>query len=172
MENTLIFKCSKCKCEFISNQRKGYCNPCMSEYAKQRYETKKEQLLNWQRNYIENNKDVVKARNNQYKAKNLDKCHNLTKKWKQENKAKVISLNGKRRANLRNAVPKWLTEDDFWMIEQAYELAQLRSKVFGFKWHVDHVIPLKGKNVCGLHTPYNLQVIPAKENLKKRNNFL
>jgi len=57
------------------------------------------------------------------------------------------------------------------MIEQAYDLAQLRTKVFGFKWHVDHVIPLKGKNVCGLHTPYNLQVIPAKENLRKRNFF-
>jgi len=128
-------------------------------------------MLKKQNEYIEKNREVINSKNKEYKAKNLDKCHNLTKEWKQKNKSKVTSSNGKRRANLRNAVPKWLNEDDFWMIEQAYELAQLRSKVFGFKWHVDHVIPLKGKNVCGLHTPYNLQVIPAKENLKKRNFF-
>jgi hypothetical protein len=67
--------------------------------------------------------------------------------------------------------PKWLTQDDHWMIEQAYELAALRTKLFGFSWQVDHIVPLQGKLVSGLHTPYNLQVIPAKHNQSKSNQF-
>ena len=67
--------------------------------------------------------------------------------------------------------PAWLTEDDFWMIEEIYELASLRSKSLGFLWHVDHIIPIRGKNVSGLHVPQNLQVIPWIDNVKKSNRF-
>ncbi len=169
MDNILKL-CSKCGL----NEKKPmqtYCVGCISAYQKERYIKKRESILKRQNEYHEANRKQVNHRNKEYKLKNLEKCINLTKNWKINNKSKVNASNGKRRANLRNALPKWLTNDELWMIEQAYDLAQLRTKVFGFKWHVDHVIPLKGKNVCGLHTPYNLQVIPAKENLRKRNFF-
>ena len=67
--------------------------------------------------------------------------------------------------------PAWLTEDDHWLMEQAYELAALRTKLFGISFQVDHVLPLQGKLVSGLHVPLNLQVIPAKMNRAKSNNF-
>ena len=57
-------------------------------------------------------------------------------------------------------------------IEEAYSLAQMRTKLFGFKWHVDHVLPLHGKKVSGLHVPINLQVIPAKINQQKSASFI
>jgi hypothetical protein len=83
----------------------------------------------------------------------------------------VLAKRNKQHADKLKRTPAWLTSDDFWMIEQAYELAALRTKLFGFAWHVDHVIPLRGKLASGLHTPYNLQVIPAVENLRKSNQM-
>ena len=68
--------------------------------------------------------------------------------------------------------PCWLQEDDFWLMEQAYELANLRTRLFGFRWDVDHIVPLHGKLVSGLHVPHNLQVLPAKSNRDKSNKFV
>lgn len=53
--------------------------------------------------------------------------------------------------------------------QEAHELRKLRNSLFGFEWHVDHVVPLKGKQVCGLHIWSNLQVIPKIVNLQKGN---
>lgn len=87
-------------------------------------------------------------------------------------KAKLRAHDAKRRTEKMKRTPAWLTKDDFWMIEQAYELAVLRTKLFGFAWHVDHVIPLQGKLVSGLHVPTNIQVIPWRDNVAKANKYL
>lgn len=50
---------------------------------------------------------------------------------------------------------------------EAHHLRKLRNKLTKFEWHVDHIAPLKGKNVCGLHIWSNLQVIPKVVNLRK-----
>ena len=77
----------------------------------------------------------------------------------------------RRRTAERERTPVWLTENDKWMMREAYALAALRTEIFGFPWEVDHVIPLRGQTVSGLHVPNNLQVIPKKENRKKGSNF-
>lgn len=73
----------------------------------------------------------------------------------------------KRRANKRNAIPAWA---DLQAIKAIYVEAKRRSMA-GESVHVDHVIPLAGKNVCGLHVHINLQIIPSVDNLKKGNKF-
>jgi hypothetical protein len=77
----------------------------------------------------------------------------------------------KHRAAKLQRTPAWLDEDDYWVIAQAYELAALRTKLLGFSWHVDHIMPLKGKLISGLHVPSNLQVIPGLQNIAKNNRF-
>lgn len=88
--------------------------------------------------------------------------------WNKENSGKKNALTKKRRHTLSKAMPSWANS---FIIEEAYELAALRTKVFGFPWHVDHIIPLQGKLVCGLHVESNLQVIPGKLNLSKGNRY-
>ena len=73
-----------------------------------------------------------------------------------------------RRKRVQRATPKWA---NLFIIKEMYLLARERSKATGFEWHVDHIIPLRGKKVCGLHVESNLQIIPAEHNLKKRNHY-
>jgi hypothetical protein len=93
------------------------------------------------------------------------------KAWKIANPARMQAADARRRAARLRRTPSWLTEDDLWMMEQAYDIAKERTRVFGFPWHVDHVIPLQGKLVSGLHVPHNMQVIPATDNCSKSNKF-
>lgn len=53
--------------------------------------------------------------------------------------------------------------------KEAHSLRILRNKHTGFEWHVDHLVPLKGVDVCGLHIWSNLAVIPKIDNLRKGN---
>jgi len=93
------------------------------------------------------------------------------KDYRTRNAAKGTARTMRYQAAKINRTPGWLDADDYWMIEQAYELAAMRTQLFGFAWHVDHIVPLQGALVSGLHTPYNLQVIPAKDNQSKSNQF-
>jgi hypothetical protein len=76
------------------------------------------------------------------------------------------------RAAKRNQVPKWLTEQDKQDIKAVYAMALERTKETGVVWEVDHIVPLNGSNVCGLHVPHNLQIITREENRTKTNAWV
>jgi hypothetical protein len=86
--------------------------------------------------------------------------------WKKKNRSKLNASLWKYRAAKLRANVNWANE---FFIREIYDLAQLRSKATGIKWHVDHIVPLKSKIVCGLHVENNLQVIPAIANVLKSN---
>lgn len=99
---------------------------------------------------------------------NPEKSKASASKWEKANPEKKRALTAKRRATKLNATPKWANK---LFIEEAYDLAVRRAKATGIAWHVDHIVPLRSKVVCGLHVEFNLRVIPAIENLRKGNRF-
>lgn len=86
--------------------------------------------------------------------------------WKVRNRGAVNASTAGRFAAKMHATPPWANK---FFIEEAYILAALRSDMLGFKWEVDHILPLRHKLFCGLHVEYNLQVIPRIDNMRKGN---
>ena len=117
------------------------------------------------------NKDKIAATIRDWRRSNAEKVKAYTKICKAKRPYIVAAGTAKRRNGKDNRTPTWLDSDDKWMMKQAYELAAMRSKMFGFVWHVDHVIPLHGKQVSGLHVPLNLQVIPGADNVRKGASY-
>lgn len=92
--------------------------------------------------------------------------------WRLKNPTANRTKTRRYKQSIRLRTPGWLGPEDSWLIEEIYELAALRSKLTGVAHHVDHIIPLKGRLVSGLHVPTNLQVIPASDNVKKGTKYL
>lgn len=86
--------------------------------------------------------------------------------WVAKNRPRYNSLKRQQKVGRAKATPVWA---DAFLIEEHYHLAQLRTEATGIAWHVDHIVPLRGANVSGLHVEHNLQVIPAQMNLAKGN---
>ena len=101
------------------------------------------------------------------------------KQWNAERKKTYRATNkhltnadaSKRRAALLQRIPIWQTEFDVLKIKCIYSIAAMLSRVNNEPWTVDHIIPLQGKIVSGLHTPSNLQIMRARENEAKRNKY-
>jgi len=102
--------------------------------------------------------------NRQYYCSNKLNINEHHKQFYKQNKGKRNAIWAKRKAAKLQRTPKWLTEQQLSEIRKLYETCPKG-------YHVDHIVPLQGKNVSGLHVPWNLQVIPAKDNIKKSNKF-
>lgn len=156
-------KCSKCDNAYYC---KGVCRPCyMKEYRqipdqvekrkkhhKEHYQQCKDVYLRARKKYSEKHKD--KRRKN---LQEFVKKFRSTERYKEYKKNQDLA----RLKILRKSTPKWADKQE---IVQFYKDRPAGS-------HVDHIIPLKGKGVCGLHVRWNLQYLPATENLKKGNRY-
>lgn len=127
------------------------------------------------RDYAARNRETARKRANDWYYANYDYALERNKRnckvWRQNNPDKHCSKQANRRAKKIQATPKWLSESHLLQIECKYSLSKMLSRETGQLYHVDHIIPLKSKVVCGLHVPWNLRVIPASENLRKSNKI-
>lgn len=158
--------CSKCKIgkELQSfNKRasssdgyRGQCKECESITYKKYYNKNREKCLNKTKVYREANREI---------------CYERTRKWAENNVDKKNSIRAKRRASKLQATPKWLSSEHMSQIKDIYTEAQDLRWLNEEPLHVDHIVPLQGKNVCGMHVPWNLQILTASKNISKGNRF-
>lgn len=121
----------------------------------------KNKHLKWITNWNKKNKERRKLHRLNNKLNNYDNY--ITN---------VRIYTAKRRCSKLQRTPKWLTLFDRQYIKHIYIQARELEKLDGSKRHVDHIIPLQGKLVSGLHVPQNLQILTADENLNKSNNYV
>ena len=109
-----------------------------------------------------------KAYYKEYARVNYEIARIRTSDWRKANPAKITAKKAKRRAAKLLRTVSWADTE---AIRDIYAEAKRLGKETGIEMHVDHVIPLRGKLVSGLHVETNLQVLPWNENLSKSNNF-
>jgi len=168
-----------CKHGHIAPRKtKGSCLDCLKAEWTKGNETRADYFRQYnqsdagqkaKKEYYARNKEAVIARaqarpdaaktayKQEYKTRNPDLYKEL------------VSL---RRRRFRQATPKWLTAEQKLEIRLQYRLAIELSRTTKQRYAVDHIIPIQGEEVCGLHVPWNLRVITQEENLKKSNKLL
>jgi len=102
------------------------------------------------------------------RAKYPEKVREQVREWKKTHRAIANSLEAERRAAKFQRTPAWA---DRAAIREYYQIAALLTRETGKQYHVDHIIPLRGKNVSGLHIASNMRVILAIDNIRKGNRY-
>jgi hypothetical protein len=118
-----------------------------------------------------NNKEKVNASRRLWASKNREKDNLYYAKWRLNNKGHKNALTRQRQAAKLQRTPAWLSDFDKLKIQCIYSIAAMLTRTNKEPWHVDHVIPLQGVFVSGLHVPTNLQVMRGVENISKKNKF-
>ena len=188
--------CSRCKEEKQTSQfyakpdgsLKTQCKDCQLAYNRAYKAKHKEKTAAYSKKYYKENKEECKANNAKYYAENKEYFQKWAKAYRSEHGARLNAYDlewaknnpensnarsAKRRAAKLQRTPAYTETcpwQKFWLKEH-YRTAKVLEKMTGVKYHVDHIIPLQGELVSGLHIAENLQVITAAENLSKHNSY-
>lgn len=183
--------CTKCKqakllSEFYTDKRRpdgatSRCRVCLRkhvlEYQRKNYsvfkarwdewrESNKEQVLRNSRNWTANNRERSKEIKDKWAAAHPEDNRQAKTNYQKDNPEQGRLRVAKRRSAKKNATPLWASGK---AIEEVYFAADFLGMVTGEWYHVDHIVPLQSKLVCGLHCEANLQVLPASANWAKGN---
>jgi len=171
--------CSEC----LAPRRRAHAR----KWAKENPEEKKRRAAEWYKNNTEaiiervrdnyyKDLDRSRERGREYAATHKQEAIERNRAWREanpdyvrrhyktRNKEALTAGRAKYRAARRNAVPPWLTDEHKEQIKEIYKLRRTLSESTGVEHQVDHIVPLQGGTVCGLHVPWNLRVITAEEN--------
>lgn len=121
------------------------------------------------RENCKNNPEKRRASEKRYADNNPEKMKAKRDRAYIANRDLFLANAAKGRARKKCAMPKWV---DGKALNAIYKERTKIEKETGVRHDVDHIMPLCNKLVCGLHVPWNLQIIPEKENAQKRNKFI
>jgi hypothetical protein len=157
---------------------KGACIECLRVEWVEGNETRADYFREY------NQREDVKDRKNEWYQENRETVINnaatrpahvlreYRNAWKTNNKTQIRADTKARRRRHREATPPWLTRKQKSEIRQLYQIAITMTQTTGEQYVVDHIVPLRSHEVCGLHVPWNLRVITQEENLKKSNKLV
>lgn len=139
------------------------------QLRKEWYERNKQLTKDRARAWALANPEKRKESVDKWREENLEQHNASNRNWNANNKPIKAALECKRRAMQLQRTPLWDPEAS--LITAKYQLAAMLSRETGIPHHVDHIIPLQGRKVSGLHVFTNLRVIPGSDNVKKSNKF-
>lgn len=191
------FICKSCKKEYEDEYRKNNKDAIKvrakiqrdknPDYLRGWIEENKEQFAKIQKKSKDKNRQRIRKENLEYYYENRDRQLEIAKKrrdgnplkekakgrkFRQENRGAINAKGARRRAKKYQATPKNLTTEDLLLIKDFYIEAARLTKETGIKYDVDHILPIQGENVTGLHVPWNLQILPRTLNIRKGNRIL
>ena len=135
------------------------CMPCRNEYLKGYYKKNKDKIVQTQ-------VKSLKKRRSEGQDDNKPQ-----RDYAKRNPHYQKFYARQREAHIKRATPDWLSPSDREDMKKWYLLRDKMSEKFGCEYHVDHIVPLRGENVCGLNVPWNLQILEKSLNLSKRNIY-
>lgn len=143
--------------------RNGTCHECRRIAALSRHYANPEYSAEKSKRFHQRNPD--------YADRNRERINAVSRDYIKRNRAKYNMYSAERRARLRQAIPPWFSDADRAEIAKQYKAARVLTEKTGIPHEVDHIAPLAGKNICGLHVAKNLRIVPAAVNKRKSNTF-
>jgi hypothetical protein len=171
--NTTYFTGRPCKNGHVDYRctSSGACITCSKASQKK---TAIKRLLNNPNYYKQKykiNSEIFRQKAAKYREEHPDRIKASAKKSSQKRKPQKAAAQMMRFAYKLNATPKWLSKHDIELIDAYYKAAQQHKESLGIVLSVDHIVPLRGKTVCGLHVPWNLCLRTKADNSKKSNKL-
>jgi 5-methylcytosine-specific restriction endonuclease McrA len=153
---------------------KGSCLECVKEdwavdNERRKEKPKTEAAKAAGKRYYEKNRQAVIAR---AAARPAEEKRRNRAEYKDRNVDVVRADTSVRKRRHREATPRWLTPAERLQMRDLYVQARKLTELTRERYVVDHIVPLRGEAVCGLHVPWNLRVITQDENLKKSNKHV
>lgn len=127
-----------------------------------------EKTLLYKKKYLDENREQIYARLADYRKAFPERRKAAIRAYAAKNKDKICAASRKRQAKKFCALPAWVDNNEIQII---YEQCSYISRLVAIPHEVDHIVPLQNSKVCGLHVPWNLQIIPTVENRRKANIF-
>ena len=125
----------------------------------------------YNRQYRANNAEAIATTKARWSQEHIQELRAAQRAWRLANRGKCTAYKARHKVAKLHATPPWLTRQQLVAIDAVYVEAARLQRIDGIERNVDHIYPLQGKAVCGLHVPWNLQILTAKENRRKHNKM-